>query len=142
MADLSSVDPVARVIGHLQSHTGVLLAFGGANHISGLMEAPWPHLRVTDGEGGDLRGMRWSGEFEVMLECYGDPGATIGEGEVRRLCLLAGFAVKELEDADHVPGTSPVSFVGPSGVAINQKLTNGQYRFTMGLTLVMRPVTT
>ena len=59
MSDLSTVDTVSILLGWLRTHPAVLAAFGDPSHISGMVEGPWPHLRVIDGAGGDYGQMRW-----------------------------------------------------------------------------------
>lgn len=136
--DLSTVDPVAIVVQYLRTHAGVLAAFGAPENISSVVEAPWPHLRVTDGEGGDMRDLRWTADYEVMFECYGAPLGKTGEVETRRLLMVAIEAVKELEDADQ-PSGPVVARVEPSGVAVRNPQDNGQYKFTFGLHLTIHP---
>ena len=55
MADLTAADPIAVVVAWLKQHPTIAAEFGGDAHVSGLNEAPFPHVEVAAGPGGDLR---------------------------------------------------------------------------------------
>lgn len=137
--DLSAADPIAEVIAWCKTHPKVLAAFGSADHVSGLIEAPWPRLRVDVGPGGDLGDLRWESTTEVTLEAYDDPKGSRGKAALRGLLLVAAQAVKELPDREHVPGSAVVSLVRPSGVLAFTPLASGQLKWTLGLLVTMHP---
>ncbi|HET9656745.1 MAG TPA: hypothetical protein VFP72_15440 [Kineosporiaceae bacterium] len=148
MGDQADADPVSIALAHLRTDSTVLAAFGGADHISGLVEAPWPHLRVTQGPGGSLRDLRWALTSDVILEVYGAPDGSPGDAEMRRLGMRAVLAVKALQDKVYGPAEPVVSRVVPAtnlapspvtGVGNLMELATGQSRWTATLTLTLRP---
>lgn len=139
MADLTATDPVAEAVAHLKSHPGVLSAFGGAEHISGVVEAPWPHLRVDLGPGGDLGDLLWATTVEVTLEVYDDPAGTRGKAALRALTLTAALALMELTDRVPTTGQPVISRVRPSGMVAFTPLASGQLRCTLGMLVTIRP---
>ncbi|MEU3652841.1 hypothetical protein AB0E67_08300 [Streptomyces sp. NPDC032161] len=114
-------------------------ALGGPNRVSGISEAPWPHLRVTHGPGGDLRTLTWATEPEVSLEVYGDPGGWPGQAELRRIILACAAAAMELPDAAHTPGQPVINGVRPSGSILWSPLVDGQPRWLLGLLITLHP---
>ncbi|MFJ3793564.1 hypothetical protein [Kitasatospora sp. NPDC090091] len=137
---VAAVDPVAAALTHLRHHPVVTQAFGGADHISGLVEAPWPRLRVLPGPGGDLRGLRWDTVGEVTIEAISDPAGWPGSAELRRLTLLAAAALIELPNVDPPPPGPVVSHVRPTSPApAFTELTSGAIRYSLTLQLVMHP---
>lgn len=138
---IADADPVAAVLAWLAEHPKVREALGGPGHVSGALEAPWPHLRVTAGPGGDMRDLRWATEPEVSLELYGDPGGWPGPAALRRTLLACAVAAAEMPDVPTVPGESVVSGVRPSGMLIESPLATGQPRWIMGLLVTIHPPT-
>jgi hypothetical protein len=116
----------------------VVGAFGGADHISGEIEAPWPRLRVTDGAGGSLRTLRWDTAPEVLLEGYSDPTGWPGKAELRRLVMLAAIVLVKLPEQDPVAPGPVVCQVIPQTLAVTP-LTSGQTLYSLPLTFVMHP---
>ena len=139
MTDLSTVDPVAIVLTALKADSTVVAAFGDASHISGIYEAPWPHLRVTDGASGDMGELRWLINPEVRIEVYGDEANLVSEAECRRLLLVAALAVKRLETATSTAGQPTVTGVEVAGVPTNEPLTSGQTKFSLNLLIGCHP---
>jgi hypothetical protein len=137
--NLADADPVSVVLAWLQQHQQVADALGGPGRVSGIAEAPWPHLRVTHGPGGDLRTLTWATSPEVTLEVYGDPGGWPGQAELRRILLVCAGAVQELVEAPHEPGRPVVSGVQPSGVLAWSPLVDGQPRWLLGLLVTLHP---
>ncbi|MEU3499242.1 hypothetical protein ABZ726_00190 [Streptomyces hundungensis] len=127
------------VLSWLAEHPTVAEALGGPGRVSGTVEAPWPHLRVTSGATGDMRALEWATESEVTLEVYGDPGGWPGPAALRRIALLSALATKELAAAASLPGRPVISRVRPSGVLIDSPLANGQPRTMFGLLVTLRP---
>lgn len=137
--ELADADPVSAVLSWLRSHPQVAEALGGQDRVSGISEAPWPHLRVTHGPGGDLRDLMWATEPEVTLELHGDPGGWPGQAELRRIILLCAAAATELSDVPHVPGRPVISGVRPSGALVWSPLVDGQPRWLLGLLVTLHP---
>ncbi|MFF4188102.1 hypothetical protein ACFYZ9_33400 [Streptomyces sp. NPDC001691] len=137
--EIADADPVAAILAWLAEHPTVVEALGGPGRVSGTVEAPWPHLRVTPGATGDMRNLEWATESEVMLEVYGDPGGWPGPAALRRIALLSALAAKELTDAPSTPGQPVISRVRPSGVLIDSPLADGQPRTMFGLLVTVRP---
>ncbi|WP_328333329.1 hypothetical protein [Streptomyces sp. NBC_00455] len=136
---LADADPVTALLTWLQKHPRVAEALGGPGRVSGIAEAPWPHLRISHGPGGDLRSLTWATEPEVMLEMYGDPGGWPGQAELRRIILLCATAATELPDAPHTSGQPVISGVRPSGTLLWSPLVDGQPRWLLGLLVTLHP---
>ncbi|MBT2395250.1 hypothetical protein [Streptomyces sp. ISL-100] len=139
IAALADADPVTALLTWLQKHPRVAEALGGPGRVSGISEAPWPHLRISHGPGGDLRTLTWATEPEVTLEMYGDPGGWPGQAELRRIILLCAAAASELPDATHTPGQPVISGVRPSGTLLWSPLVDGQPRWLLGLLVSLHP---
>ncbi|MEU5978435.1 hypothetical protein [Streptomyces sp. NPDC047315] len=136
---LADADPVSVLLAWLQQHLVVADALGGPGRVSGILEAPWPHLRIDHGPGGDLRDLRWAIAPEVTLEAYGDPGGWPGKAELRRILLRCALAAQELVEAPHVPGRPVVSGIMPSGLLLWSPLVDGQPRWVMNLSVTLHP---
>jgi hypothetical protein len=142
MADpyaLADADPVGLLLPWLAAHPKVQEVLGGPGHVSGAIEAPWPHLRISAGPGGDLRDMRWASEPNVSLELIGDPSGWPGPAALRRALLVCALAAKELVDQDPTPGQPVLCAVRPSGMVIDSPLETGQARWIFGLLLAIHP---
>ncbi|MEU9699550.1 hypothetical protein [Streptomyces sp. NPDC047981] len=137
--DLADTDPVSAMLAWLQHHPRVAEALEGPGRVSGIPEAPWPHLRVTHGPGGDLRTLTWATEPEVTLEVYGDPGGWPGQAELRRILLTCATAATEVAEAPHSPGRPVISGVRPSGTLLWSPLVDGQPRWLIGLLVTIHP---
>ncbi|MER5301303.1 hypothetical protein ABT039_17775 [Streptomyces lasiicapitis] len=137
--ELANADPVSALLAWLRQHPRVAAALGGPGRASGIAEAPWPHLRVTHGPGGDMRTLAWATEPEVTLEVYGDPGGWPGQAELRRIILVCAAAATELPDAPHAPGQPVISGVRPSGTLLWSPLVDGQPRWLLGLLVTLHP---
>lgn len=136
---LADADPVSVLLAWLQKHPRVTEALGGTGRVSGISEAPWPHLRVSHGPGGDMRTLTWAMEPEVTLEAYGDPGGWPGQAELRKIVLDCAGAATELPGAPHMPGQPVVSGVRPSGTLLWSPLVDGQPRWLLGLLVTLHP---
>lgn len=140
MPGLADADPVPVVLSHLRQHTGLLAEVGGdADNITGIVEAPWPHVRIATAPGGDLRDMRWAAETAVLIEVFGDPAGKTGEAKLRRIAFTVLEAVKELEGADAAPGKPFIARVSAADVPASVPLTTGQRKWSATLRLVARP---
>ncbi|MEU8540909.1 hypothetical protein AB0C52_13130 [Streptomyces sp. NPDC048717] len=137
--DLAAADPVSALLPWLQQHPAVTAALGGPDRVSGIPEAPWPHLRISHGPGGDLRTMTWATEPEVTLEVYGDPGGWPGQAELRRVLLVCARAAAQLPEAPYTPGQPVVSGIRPSGTLLWSPLVDGQPRWILGLLITLHP---
>ncbi|MEU1221242.1 hypothetical protein [Streptomyces microflavus] len=136
---LADADPVAAVLAWLAEHPKVEEALGGPGRVSGAREAPWPHLRVAAGPGGNLGNLTWLTEPEVSLELYGDPGGWPGPAALSRALKVCAIAATELSDAEPVAGRAVISGVRPSGVLLESPLETGQPRWVMGLLVTLHP---
>lgn len=140
--NLGAADPLAECLAWLKADPAVTDAFtGGAAHISGLVEAPWPHVRLDVGPGGDLRDLRWDTETEVTVEITSDPEGRPGKAALRQLLIVALASLTRLPERDHSPGDAVVSRVRPSGVFAFTTLASGQIRWSAGVLVVIRPPT-
>lgn len=136
---LADADPVSALLAWLQTHPEVADALGGPGRVSGIEEAPWPHLRVDHGPGGDLRDLRWAIAPEVTLEVLGDPGGWPGKAELRRILLRCAQAARELVEAPHVLGNPVISGISPSGLLLWSPLVTGQPRWLLNLSVTLHP---
>ncbi|HEY1177008.1 MAG TPA: hypothetical protein VGF17_12695 [Phytomonospora sp.] len=136
----ADADPVEVVLDWLRGDPEVLDLLGGPEHLSGIPEAPWPHLVVGDGTAGDLRDFRWDAELEVTLNLYGAPDGAPGASAIRRLLYRIAARAAALADEQAVEVTTPVvSRVKPSGRDIAQALSNGQPLLSLGVLVTIRP---
>lgn len=134
----SDVDPLAVVLAHLKNHPTITALLGGPEHVSGIHEAPWPHLIVTEGIASDLRQGDWEAEHEVAFQLLGHPTGAPGKAEVRRLAAKVLRVVLAMEDETDPGSTDPVvSKTGPSGGFIWHPTAGGQptYRFAARVTI-------
>ncbi|MFF7838769.1 hypothetical protein ACFZC6_08135 [Streptomyces ossamyceticus] len=136
---LADADPVSVILAWLQEHPEVADALGGPGRVSGIEEAPWPHLVIGHGPGGDLMDLNWRIAPEVTLEVYGDPGGWPGKAELRRILLRCAKATQDLVEAPHVPGRPVVSGIKPSGLLVWSPLVDGQPRWLMNLSVTLHP---
>lgn len=138
--DLADADPVAVVYAWLRQHPKVLAALGAPEHLSGIREAPWPHLVVGLGAGGapDDHELLIS-EPEVELVVWGHPDGSHSDPALRRLLMTAVAAVVELRTAPYDPVRPVVSRVRATTPPQPQTLVNGQRRWRQGVTLRLRP---
>lgn len=136
---IADTDPVSVVLSWLREHPRVAEALGGRGRVSGISEAPWPHLRISHGPGGNMRTLTWGIEPEVTLELYGYPGGWPGQAELRRHILVCAAAASELPDALPSPGQPVVSGVRPSGTLVWSPLVDGQPRWVLGLLVALHP---
>lgn len=136
----ADADPVAVVLAWLLAHPEIPALLGGPAHISGVAEAPWPHLVVDDGQGGDLRDFWWDAELEVSLQLLGHPNGAPGKGAMRSLMLRVLAAVAQLPDTQTVTAGVPVvSRVRPSGTYVWAPLANSQPTLLAGVYVTIRP---
>jgi hypothetical protein len=139
-ARLAAADPLPQVLAYLQAHPDLTDALGGPGRVSGLMEAPWPHLTVTPGPGGDMRRALWETVTSISLEAYGDPSGFPGIARVRQLVLLAVAATVEMPELAP-PGPAVICHVKPSGALAYAPLETGQPRWTAGILVTSHPAT-
>lgn len=137
--DLSAADAVAIVHEWLRDHPDTPTILGGPEHVSGIPEAPWPHLVVAAGAGGDARDFVWTSEQGVNLEVWGSPDGSPGEAALWRKAVQLAQRTKQLTERE-VDDTDPVvNRVGFSGLVNNSPTTQGQPRQTLGLLVVVHP---
>lgn len=143
MPDLTDADPVEVAVQWLAAHPAVLDALGGPEHVTGIPEAPWPHVVVSEGVNGVIRESWHSGEFEVELAVLGHPTGAPGQAALWRIAMKVLKALSELpEQQVPEPGVPVVSIARPSGVFAWSPMTNGQPRYVIGVLLVLRAPTT
>lgn len=141
--DLSDANPVAVALAWLQDHPVTAATLGGPGHVTGLTEAPWPHLRVHGGPNGSIRDSRGSAEYEVELELVGDPTGAPGQAVLWQAGMRLLDALCDLPEQQTTgPGVPVVSRVRPNGVLAWAPMTNGQPRYIIGVTIVIRPPAT
>jgi hypothetical protein len=136
---LADADPVSVLLAWLQQSDEVADALGGPNRVSGIAEAPWPHLVIDHGAGGDLRDLNWAIAPEVTLEVHGDPGGWPGKAELRKILMRCATAAKGVVEAPHTPGQPVINGVKPSGLLVWSPLVNGQPRWLMNLSVTLHP---
>jgi hypothetical protein len=132
-------DAVAEVISWLSTHTTATGLLGDPPSLSGIAEAPWPHLVVIEGLNGDLRNLTWEHEQEVTLELLSSPTTGPGKAALRNQLLQLAAAVMELPDRAVGPTSVVVSNVKPSGGLRFQKLTTGQLSYQLSLLVTVHP---
>ena len=141
MADpyaLAAADPVSAILAWLSEHPKVTEVLGGPGHVSGLAEAPWPHLVVSHGPGGDMRQLRWAAQPDVTLEVYGDPGGWPGSAELRRITLVCALAAQEVVDADPQPAGPVICGISWNSL-VSSPLISGQPRWLIGASVTLHP---
>lgn len=136
---LADADPVSVLLAWLQQSAAAADALGGPGRVSGMAEAPWPHLAIGHGPGGDLRDLQWATAPEVTLEAYGDPGGWPGKAELRRILIRCANAAQEIVEAPHTPGLLVINGVKPSGLLVWSPLVDGQPRWLMNLSVTLHP---
>lgn len=139
MGDLSDADAVAEVLAHLKQDTQLVEAFGGVDHISGLVEGPWPHLVVSPGPGGDLRDLLAVMDPDVLVEVVGPLDGSMGSAALWRLALKTILSVKAMPERDAEPGRAVVSLVRFTGGLVKQPLASGQTRWQANLSVSISP---
>lgn len=137
MPALEDVSAVTEALGWLQTHPDIVAVFGSS--VSGVSEAPWPHLMVTRAPGGNLGDLRWSRTDEVQLEVHGHPDGGPGPAALERALLTAVRALGEITERDLAATDSVVSRVSSSGGIVDRPLPEGQPRLLTTLRLVVRP---
>lgn len=138
----ADADPVVAVLNYLRAHPDLPDLLGGpaTDHVSGIYEAPWPHLAVEGGNGGDLRDLRWAAEHEIALTLFGHPNGAPGKAAMWKIAMRVLAALKQMPDVDVTDPTVPVvSEVTPSGVATYRPMSNGQPAYTFGVMVTIRP---
>lgn len=136
---LADADPVSVLLAWLQQSTEAADALGGPGRVSGIAEAPWPHLVIGHGAGGDMRDLRWATAPEVTLEVHGDPGGWPGKAELRRILIACAQAAQGIVEAPHTPGRPVINGVKPSGLLVWAPLVDGQPRWLMNLSVTLHP---
>ena len=140
VADLAACDPVAALKAWIEDHPVTVTVLGGPEHVTGIQEAPWPHLVLGDGPGGDLRGLVATMELEVTMELYGAPDGSPGQAALwRKAVAVAQLATRLPDEHDPGPGEPIVSRVRPAGVFTWAPTSLGQPRYVFGVYVVIQP---
>ncbi len=137
----ADVDPVAATLAWFKAHQQVATLLGDpALHVSGIHEAAWPHLIISEGVAADLRRGDWDGEFEVAFHLVGHPNGAPGKAELRRLAAkLMAVALRMPDEMPAGPTDPVVSRAKPSGSYVYQPLASGQPSYHFAVLLVVRP---
>lgn len=141
MASFEEADAVAEVLAWLGEHPVTLTLLGDPTpSLSGILEAPWPHLIVTEGVDGDLRNMTWEHEQEVVLQLVSDPTGAPGKAALRKQVLQLAKAAVELSDQPRTATEVVTCNVRPTNVPPRyQQLTTGQLSYSVSLMVTVHP---
>jgi hypothetical protein len=135
---IADLDPVAWALAVVRGSAVLLEEFGGADHMSGLNEAPYPRLRIAPSPNVDDRRL-WLTDTEVLVQAWGDvAGHPGGQADLRRLCYLA---VDVLYQQNYAPyGGGPViAQVTPTGVTWSPLTATGQPRWVSAVMVRAHP---
>ena len=139
MGDLSDADPVGEVIWRFRNSAEIDEILGGPDRVSGLMEEPWPHLRVIPGSTGEMSTMRGRLVHEVTLELYGPMDGSIGTAALWRAMARLLILANRFPDQPHPDGRAVFSRANVQGGITRQPLTNGQLRYVATLNVTLLP---
>jgi hypothetical protein len=145
-AAIGSVNPVAIASAWILVHPDVAAAFAKypardestGVRISGVVEPPYPMLRVVTTPGGALNDARWRISPEILLEAWGDTDAYPGPAALQEIVTTACVCLRGLEDKDYQPWEPVVTHVD---VAAPYPLDDptGQARWLATATLTCHP---
>lgn len=113
----AEVDGVALAIAVLKASPVIAAKFGGPDHVSGLNEPPFPHLRVIALPGGDDGRLLWTVRKELQVEAWAAPDGSPGKAALHQLLYAAVNVLVRLADDDHVPGRPVVVDAYTAGTA-------------------------
>lgn len=139
MGDLSDADPVGEVIWRYKNSPDIDEILGGPDHVSGLMEEPWPHLRVLPGSTGEFSTLRGRLLHEVTLELYGPMDGSIGSAALWKTMIRLLILANRIPDGEHPPGRPVVSRANVQSGVTRQPLSNGQMRWVATLNVTLGP---
>lgn len=140
MGDLADADAVAEVLTHLKGDTTLLASFGGSPaNVSGLPEAPFPHIVVSPGAGGDLRELLASHEPEVLLEWYAPGDGSIGSADLWRVAMRTLTSLKQMPERVQPAGRPVVCDVRVTGGLTRTPLESGQLRWQATVNVTIAP---
>lgn len=141
MPSFEDADAVAEVLTWLRGHPVTLDLLGTPDpSVSGILEAPWPHLIVGEGTNGDLRNMVWEQEQEVTLELVSDPTGAPGKAALRKQVLQLAQAALELPNQPRTATDVVVSSVRVVPTPpVYSKLSTGQLSYRVSLMVVVHP---
>jgi hypothetical protein len=139
MGDLSDVDPVGEVIWRFLNAAEVTEILGGPDRVSGLLEAPFPHLRVIPGSTGEMSTMRGRMVHEVTLELYGPMDGSVGSAALFRMLAKVLRFANRIPDGAHPSGRAVLSRLNIQGGITRQPLTSGQLRYVATLNVTILP---
>jgi hypothetical protein len=135
-AALADADLVAVVIENLRTDTDVVTALTGSStgsavtQVTARNQPPYPHLRVLDPSGGDLR-TGWLISQMVQVEVLGDPDGSGGKAALGRLARIVSGVLLAMPTALHVAGVPVVTAVEiPGGIGWSPE-PGGQPRYVM-----------
>ena len=142
MASFAGTDPLPVILARLKAHPRVLEVLPGADAISGLREAPWPHVAVTTGaDGAVLSRNARLGSYGIAFAVWGDPDGRHGDAALSHVCGVIIDALLDMRDADHVPGEPVMHDVDVPQLPYPQPLTNGMRRWLFSASVTARSET-
>lgn len=140
MATIADADAVAELITRFQGSAMVEEEFGGAEHVSGAVEGPWPHIAVAPSGGGDLRGLvGGSIATGVKIEFIADPGRSVGAAELWRKAMKVLIEAAGYAEQDTPDGRPVIANVTPVDYPAEQATISGQDRVIATLEVVIAP---
>lgn len=140
MGDLADADAVAEVLLHLKGDTALLESFAGtAANVSGIPEAPFPHIVVSPGAGGDPRDLLASHEPEVLLEWWAPGDGSVGSADLWRLAMRTLTSLKQMPERNQPAGRAVVCGVRVTGGLTRQPLESGQLRWQATINVAVAP---
>lgn len=133
-------DPVPVVLERLRGDAAVTAALGGAAHVGGRREDPWPHLQVTNAPGAVFGDGLSAGDFPVDLTLWGHPDRRESNKALRDALVLALESLLGLgEGAAYTAGSPVVADVRVVNGPEDQPLTSGQQRWSATVFFSMTP---
>lgn len=138
----AEADPIPVVLAYLREHPETPGLLGGPEHISGIIEAPWPRLTVDLGVSSDLRrlDLNWDAQYEIAFELLGHPGGAPGKAGLFQIALRILRILGQLPNVQVVDEFTPVvSRVDQSGAPAWTPKTSGQPAYQFSVLLTIRP---
>ena len=129
--------PMARRV--LLSDPLLSRAMRDAPRVGARNEPPYPLVVLTDGPGGNDRGLRWLIEQELEVSVYGDLDGSISKAELRRILYVALAVLLDLPERPAEPGEPVVTSVrsGRSGGPSPEP--TGQRRYLSSVIVSLHP---
>lgn len=143
LPDIASADPVEALYDFLRGmgaeEAASILGGPALEHVTGELEPAWPHVVLSTGINGDLRGLIWDTEEEVVVEVYGSPAGIPGEADLRKIAVQVMQLLCDLPNRDTAPDQTVVTRVRPTGVWAYQDTPAGHSKWTLSLMVATHP---